>query len=427
MRKKVKVCFVGLYTYQLFNPDFKGIFGGSEVRASIIMKELAKDDDFEVVNVVNADPGVAEGEFDGVKVMKHSFYRHEYQGEGAQKLPLLKRLLPEKPGYYAYKMQLILTEMVGKVIERVSYSVFGRGVYGPGNVYIPEDKIAVYDKINADIYCIFGVHRESYELISYCASRGKKSVLFLGSNSDVDAEYSPENTSINNYGYRNDLNYYALTTPDAIVAQTVDQKNLLKQRFGLDSTVIRNPIDLDAAAVGFVKDINTPYVLWVGKSHHVKAPEKYISLAKRIPEVHFVMVMNLWDSGLHQSVLDDLPGNVTYIEKVPFGQIESLFNHAHVFVNTSHFEGMPNTFLQALKYGVPVVSLNADPDSMLREGECGFVCGGSMDQLVQRLEHLVSTTEVRDRMSVHAKNYVRTHHELQDVIGKVKNVLGGAS
>jgi len=427
MRKKLKVCFVGLYTYQLFNTEFKGIFGGSEVRASIIMKELAKDAEFEIVNVVNSDPGVVEGVFDGVRVVKHSFYKHDYRGEGIQKRPILKRILPETPGYYAYKIQLLLSNALKKMTHKVVFSILRRGIYGEGGEYIPQKKIDVYDQIDADIYCIFGVHRESYELVSYCTSRGKKSVLFLGSNSDVDSEYSPQNTSINNYGYRNDLNYYALTNPNAIVAQTMDQKNILKQRFGLGSTLIRNPIDLDAAAVEFNGVTRKPYVLWVGKSHHVKAPDKFVLLAKNMPNVQFIMVMNIWDAGIHQSVLDDLPDNVTYIEKVPFGQIESLFEKAYAFVNTSHFEGMPNTFLQALKYGVPVVSLNADPDSMLREGECGYVCGGSMDQLVQRLEHLVSTSAVRDRMSQHAKNYVRTHHELHDVIGKVKNVLGGVS
>ena len=46
--KPVKICFVVLKAYPLFNPDVKSNFGGAEVDSYLLATELAKDKNFEV-------------------------------------------------------------------------------------------------------------------------------------------------------------------------------------------------------------------------------------------------------------------------------------------------------------------------------------------------------------------------------------------
>ena len=71
--------------------------------------------------------------------------------------------------------------------------------------------------------------------------------------------------------------------------------------------------------------------------------------------------------------------NVEFTGFLPLGEVEPWFDRARVFVNTSVFEGMPNTFLQAwardvptvgtVDVGAPVHQVAMDVESLARETE----------------------------------------------------------
>ena len=48
-------------------------------------------------------------------------------------------------------------------------------------------------------------------------------------------------------------------------------------------------------------------------------------------------------------------------------------SQAHVLVNTSLYEGFPNTFIQAWLRAVPTISLNVDPDGVIEGRAWDFV------------------------------------------------------
>ena len=50
--KSIRICFVSLKAYPLFNPSVETIFGGAEVDLYLLAAELAKDKNFEVSFVV---------------------------------------------------------------------------------------------------------------------------------------------------------------------------------------------------------------------------------------------------------------------------------------------------------------------------------------------------------------------------------------
>ncbi|MFN6204525.1 MAG: glycosyltransferase family 4 protein, partial [Acidobacteriota bacterium] len=222
--------------------------------------------------------------------------------------------------------------------------------------------------------------------------------------------------STDNYGNNAGYAYQALMQADWIITQTERQAVLLKERFDRPAQVLRNPIDLnDSQLTGPRTSPPTPACLWIGKSDSVKRPEILIDLARQLPEFQFTMVMNRSNAEIHATIVNEAPANVQIIEKVPISQIESLFQEASFLINTSIFEGFPNTFLQAGKYGVPVVSLNVDPDDFIHKYMCGITTNGDFVQIVDGLRSLHLDTDRYQQYSKNIFNYAKDHHDLNGI------------
>jgi glycosyltransferase involved in cell wall biosynthesis len=90
-----------------------------------------------------------------------------------------------------------------------------------------------------------------------------------------------------------------------------------------------------------------------------------------------------------------------------------LFRRATALVSTSSQEGFPNIFLQAGKFGIPVVSLAVDPDGIFSERGVGIVCKGRLDLMVEAVEQLVVNPERRQHYTERLAEYVAKFHGLE--------------
>jgi glycosyltransferase involved in cell wall biosynthesis len=78
--------------------------------------------------------------------------------------------------------------------------------------------------------------------------------------------------------------------------------------------------------------------------------------------------------------------NIDFVGPVHYSKVNSYFNRAKLFINTSDIEGFPNSFLQAWIRGVPVVSF-FDPDKLIDKYELGYAPSNleGMKKCVDRL------------------------------------------
>lgn len=414
--RKPKVSITLPLAYPLFNSSCKGIFGGWEVRISLIARELAQRGRFEVVVIVG-DYGQPHHELID-KVNLVSWKDREIWGIPPRPKSV-KSWNPFPYGSLFYKIWY----RVQKHFLIISTYFPGRAFSHVGKFRILQRNIAIYDEVDADIYIVPGNSLFSVEAASYCLDRGKQYVFLSGSDMDYYPEFKDDPTGKDIYGMPHFLKLYSIQHASAHIVQTGRQAAMLYDSYDRSSTVIKNPIDINTK---FPKSPNPQTILWVGKSdERVKRPSLVLELARRMPEYKFVVIMNTVhiESQVQAERLAATLPNVNLIEHVPFETIESYFADARIHLNTSSFEGFPNTYLQAAKYGVPTVAMIVDPDGMLSQHSCGFACENDIDKCEALIRRLMVDDKVYAELSRKCLEYVRKHHDKNMVAQKYEQAL----
>jgi glycosyltransferase involved in cell wall biosynthesis len=210
--------------------------------------------------------------------------------------------------------------------------------------------------------------------------------------------------SVRDFGIRN---------ADSIIAQTREQKRLLRAKYGRNAQVIRN---FQPQPSQNVAKADRPTVIWVANLKPAKRPEAFLKVVKQVSKslrIRFVMVGRGGHAGSNADMIEEASrtADLLYIGEKPISEVNELISSAHILVNTSIDEGFPNTFIQAWYRHTVVVTLGIDPDSVLTGQSCGFVCG-TVEEIVNVIEQLVKDRELRARVAKQAFRYVTDAHSL---------------
>lgn len=212
---------------------------------------------------------------------------------------------------------------------------------------------------------------------------------------------------------------YGKRRADAVVCQTEEQMVAFKANFNRETTLINNSFEFNVP----VNDHKEELILWVGNCRPVKQPELFVRLASEFmkdTKWKFVMVGKTDDNILHVIRNSELNERFILCGALPLNEVNEWYAKAKVLINTSIQEGMPNTFIQAWYYGLPVISLNVNPARLLDDGDFGVCCNGSFSTL---------KSELVTHMSGHIKNegrarqYVDEHFSIEKNAGRLLKVF----
>lgn len=154
-------------------------------------------------------------------------------------------------------------------------------------------------------------------------------------------------------------------------------------------------------------------LLWVARCHPVKRPQLFLDLAERLPHARCRMICSPQDEGLFQDVrrrAQELP-NVEFLNAVPYRDIQSHFDAAEIFVNTSDREGVPNTFIHSGLGRTAILSLAVDPDGMFQKFAAGFCAEGNFEALAERIVDWKKDPEDLHRAQNEATRFIREWHD----------------
>ena len=210
----------------------------------------------------------------------------------------------------------------------------------------------------------------------------------------------------------------ALQKTDEIILQTQYQRELLEMRYGLQGTVISNAHRIPTLH----NKRREPIILWVGKLQANKHAEKFIDIAMTLrhkPYKFIIIGRALNDTNERVfRYYDKHLTNFSYLGELSNLEVHSYFDKAKIMVNTSDFEGFPNTFIEAWLRGIPVVSLSVDPDKIIRKHNLGKV-SGNMKQMILDINEIMENKALWHKQSTQSKRYANKTFNIKDAVSKL--------
>jgi glycosyltransferase involved in cell wall biosynthesis len=153
--------------------------------------------------------------------------------------------------------------------------------------------------------------------------------------------------------------------------------------------------------------------LWVSRCVAMKRPDLFVDLAEAMPGRSFEMICPPQDRELYERVsarAAALP-NVRFIESVPYSQVQRHYDRARVFVNTSEWEGWPNSFIQAGLGRAALLSLAVNPDDIFGLYRPGFHAEQDFGKLVDGAKSMMADTSGLERMQAGCERFVNEMHD----------------
>lgn len=220
--------------------------------------------------------------------------------------------------------------------------------------------------------------------------------------------------------YKAKLNYFdrklfelGLNISDFILCQNNYQYLNLKERFSdKQIKILYNPIETLKNDFNNVVN-NRFYIAWIGIFQHQKNLPAFLDIAKSLKEIKF-KVAGKKDPHIDEKSkealveLEKLP-NVEMVGFLKREEVKPFLQYAYCLLNTSHFEGFSNTFLEAWITGTPVITTkNVNPDNLIEKNKLGIV-SNSYSELKEILPDFVINRKYLE-YSQNCMKYVNDKH-----------------
>jgi glycosyltransferase involved in cell wall biosynthesis len=345
----VKFFFLSSYAHLALDPKADRVSGGAELQVALLSRELAARG-HEVVIVGAEDAPRGEAVYDGVRTRPGGRFHTGGLWDTACAVPCVYGLIKE---------------------ERPDY------------------------------VCLLGWTAWLGFLLG--AKHRTRLVYICGSDAEVDGGYRRANR------LRGGIFERGLRGADQRFAMSEHQRDLM-ERAHLPCAMYRNLILPRKEPRQTTKDID---FLWVSRCVALKKPHLFLDLAQAIPAARFVMIIPPEDRALWESVRDraiKLP-NVEFLEGVPYREVQRYFDRAEVFVNTSDFEGFPNSFIQMGQGGGTILSLSVDPDGLLTDYGAGRCAEGDWETFLEDARELHADAAVRRALQRRCEQFVAEWHD----------------
>lgn len=263
-------------------------------------------------------------------------------------------------------------------------------------------------RLGADVYIQRTAGAETGIVERAAHAIGKKFVFIASSDSETDAAWRA-GRSLTPLLFRR-----GLRRADRVIAQHETQRAAFEKAYGVRAGVVPDVYPFPPPEVS-----GGERVVWVGRCAAVKQPRLFLELARRLPQARCVMVTAATKH--EQDLIHEIGreaaavANLEFIPGAAWPSLQEIYRSGAILVNTSVYEGIPNTFFEAAAHGLAIAALGVDPDGMFGREGAGVCAGGDFERLVALVDGMLQDGGTRRRLAATAQTLLRGRHDIDRV------------
>jgi glycosyltransferase involved in cell wall biosynthesis len=215
----------------------------------------------------------------------------------------------------------------------------------------------------------------------------------------------------------------ALCNANVFVAQNRYQQKTLKKNYGFHAEIIGSGHPIPPFKG---KNTLTPKVLWLANLTPVKRPWLFADMAEEFRDTNaeFLMAGMPFQSKTLERILllSKKSKSFHYLGGVSLTEGNALMKKADIFIITSEYEGLPNTFIQACIHGVPTIILVKDPNSGIRTYNAGVVVE-TFNEMKDKLSLLLQDAELRKKEGLRAYELAKSEFDIKIIVDRLIEVI----
>ena len=178
--------------------------------------------------------------------------------------------------------------------------------------------------------------------------------------------------------------------------------------------------------IGF--DVEETVIGTVGNLREVKDHKTFIKVASEISRKFQNIKFLIAGKGPLERELKKIAELSGLKKKIVFvgfiKEIEKVYSAIDIFVLTSFWEGCPLSILEAMSFGIPVVSFSVgDVPYIIQNGKDGFVVKDrDFTELIEKIKLLLKNETLRDKIGKNAKEKIRREFTVEKMVKRYTDI-----
>jgi len=176
--------------------------------------------------------------------------------------------------------------------------------------------------------------------------------------------------------------------------------------------VVLIPNFIEFASLPFGQESDVPIVITSGRISPQKNPVLFQAVAERLPDLQFRWV---GDGPLRNTLTAE---NIEVTGFVERQEVLEDLGKAWVYLQTSLWEGMPISLLEAMGMAKPVVVTDCIGNrDLVQNGKTGFLHSPEdVEGITTSIQSLIDKNELRKYVGTNARAYVREHNDIESAV-----------